>query len=82
MNSIFDFRRCHLHAWGTGFDLKPGAIMLIAPGGTISTIQYRTGQAYERYVLWLDPEYLSPTWISRICSLPFQKTYITSALIQ
>ena len=66
------------------FDLKPGAIILIAPEQYHqATINTRTGQAYERYVLWLDPEYLKRLSTDKSdLLLPFQKTYITSAHIQ
>lgn len=66
------------------FRLKPGSIILIAPEQYHeAAIHTESGQAYERYVLWLDPEYLK-----RLSSeqsdllLSFQKTYLTSPHIR
>lgn len=65
------------------YHLKPSSIILIAPGQRHhATINTRSGQPYERYVLWLDPGYLKRLSSGKSdLALPFEKTYITSAHI-
>ncbi|HIQ73507.1 MAG TPA: helix-turn-helix domain-containing protein [Candidatus Cottocaccamicrobium excrementipullorum] len=66
------------------YNLKPGAIMLIAPSQYHhAVINIHSGQPYERYVLWLNPDYLKRLSSDKTdLFLPFQKTHATSAHLQ
>lgn len=64
------------------YHLHSGDVVLIAPGQIHEAFINVGSQAYERYVLWLNPVYLSKL-SSDITDLllPFEKTYISSARI-
>lgn len=64
------------------YHLQPGDVVLIAPEQVHEAFINAESQAYERYVLWLNSEFLEKLSSSRTdLLLPFQKTYISSARI-
>ncbi len=68
---------------GRDYQMQAGDILLIAPDQYHqATINNAPGQPYERYVLWLDPEYIKKLSSDRTdLSLSFKKSYISSSHI-